>query len=83
MREGYGVGLWKGIRKEGYLMLKKTVFIFYFLFFVGDGRRVRFWKDKWSKNNTLCDSFSSLYALADSTKVWVADCWDSLGVEGG
>ena len=77
------MGLWKGIRKEGYLMLKKTVFIFYFLFFVGDGRRVRFWKDKWSENNTLCDSFSSLYALADSTKVWVVDCWDSLGVEGG
>ena len=40
VREGYGVGLWKEIRKEESLLLKKTVF------FVGDGRRVRFWKDK-------------------------------------
>ena len=40
VREGYGVGLWKEIKKEESLLLKKTVF------FVGDGRRVRFWKDK-------------------------------------
>ena len=40
-------------------------------------------KDKWCGNNTLCDSFPSLYALADSKDVWVADCWDSLGEEGG
>ena len=39
VREGYGVGLWKEIRKEGSLMFKNIVFL------LGDGRRVRFWKD--------------------------------------
>ena len=48
-----------------------------------DCRRVRFWKDNWCGNNTLCDSFPSLYALADSKDAWVTDCWDSLGEEGG
>ncbi|KAL6314646.1 hypothetical protein AAG906_026990 [Vitis piasezkii] len=50
---------------------------------VKDCRRVRFWKDNWCGNNTLCDSFPSLYALADSKDAWVTDCWDSLGEEGG
>ena len=40
VREGYGVGLWKEIRKEGSRMFKNIVFS------IGDGRRVRFWKDK-------------------------------------
>ena len=62
------MGLWKEIRKEGSLLLKITVF------FVGDGRRVRFWKDKWRGNNALCDSFPSLYALVDSKETWVAEC---------
>ena len=67
----------KEIRKEGSRMFKNIVFS------MGDGRRVRFWKDKWCGNNTLCDSFPSLYALADSKDAWVTDCWDSLGEEGG
>ena len=36
VREGYGVGLWKEIRKEGSRMFKNIVFS------MGDGRRVRF-----------------------------------------
>ena len=51
-------------------------------FFVGDGRRMRFWKDKWCGNNSLCDSFPSLYALAYSKDAWVADCRDPWGEEG-
>ena len=69
VREGYGVGLWKEIRKEVPLMFKNIVF-----FFVGDGRRVRFWKNKCCGNNTLYDSFPSLYALAYSKEVWVVNC---------
>ena len=52
-------------------------------FFVRDDRRVKFWKEIWCGNNTLCETFPSLFALADSKNAWVADCWDSLGVEGG
>ena len=36
MREGYGVGLWKEIRREGTLLSDKIVFS------VGNGRGVRF-----------------------------------------
>ena len=39
VREGYGVGFWKEIRKEGFLMFQNVSFV------VGDGRRVKFWKD--------------------------------------
>ena len=39
VREVYEVGLWKEIRKEGSLMFKNIAFL------LGDGRRVRFWKD--------------------------------------
>ena len=68
VREGYGVGFWKEIRKEGSLLLKNITFS------VGDGRRVRFLKDIWCRNNSLCEAFPPLFALTDSKDVWVADC---------
>ena len=52
-------------------------------FSVGDGRRVRFWKDKWCGNNALCDSFPPLYALAAFKKAWLVELWDSTGEEKG
>ena len=76
MREGHGVGLWKEIRKEGSLLHNKIVFS------MGDGRRVRFWKDKWCGSDALCNSFPSLYALAASKEAWVAEIWDSTSEEG-
>ncbi|RVX18219.1 hypothetical protein CK203_006709 [Vitis vinifera] len=39
-REAYGVGLWKTICKMGHLVTPS------FGFMVGDGKKVRFWKDK-------------------------------------
>ena len=51
VREGYGVGLWKEIRKEGSRMFKNIVFS------MGDGRRVRFWKDKCYGDNPLAIIF--------------------------
>ncbi|RVX00739.1 putative ribonuclease H protein [Vitis vinifera] len=77
VREGYGVGLWKEIRKEGVLMFKNVFFT------VGDGRRVKFWKDIWCGNIPLCEAFPSLFAFAVSQDAWVADCWDSMGDAGG
>ncbi|RVX20860.1 hypothetical protein CK203_002941 [Vitis vinifera] len=76
-KEGYGVGLWKEISKEGSLLLNNVSFS------VGDGKRVRFWKDIWCGSNSLCEAFPSLFALAVSKEVWVADCWDLMGEEGG
>ena len=50
---------------------------------MGDGRRVKFWKDKWCGNFALCDFFPSLYALAASKEAWLVELWDSSGEEGG
>ena len=46
-------------------------------------RKVRFWKDIWYRNDFIREVFSSLFALADSKNAWIADCWDSLGEDGG
>ncbi|RVW53935.1 hypothetical protein CK203_073000 [Vitis vinifera] len=76
VRESYGVGFWKEIRKEGALMQNKVVFS------VGSGRRVKFWKDLWWGSFALCNSFPSLYAIASSKEAWVEEFWDTSGVEG-
>ena len=76
VREGYGVGFWKEIRKEGPLMFKNDSFV------EGDGKRVKFWKDIWCGNIPLCEAFPSLFAFAVSQDAWVADCWDSMGDAG-
>ena len=52
------------------------------LFIVGNGRRVRFWKDRWCRDSPLCVSFPSLFALSVDKEAWVADIWDPLA-EGG
>ena len=36
-REGYGVGMWKDLRKSGHLVNKKMFFV------VVDGQRIKFW----------------------------------------
>ena len=71
------MGLWKEISKEGLLLLNNVSFS------VGDGKRVRFRKDIWCENISLCEVFPSLFDLAVSKDAWVADCWDSMGEEGG
>ncbi|RVW95824.1 50S ribosomal protein L21, mitochondrial [Vitis vinifera] len=76
-REGYGVGLWKEISKEGLLLLNNVSYS------VGDGKRVRFWKDNWCGNTPLCEAYPSLFDLAVSKDAKVADCWDSMGEVGG
>ena len=72
MRERYGVGFWKEIRKEWPLMRGN------FIFSMGDGRRVRFWEDRWCGDDTLSRSFPLLFELAASKEEWVVS-----GEEGG
>ena len=75
-REGFGVGLWKEIRKEGSRLSN------YIGFSMGNGRSTRFWLDSWCGDEALCNSFPSLFALAVFKKEWVAEVWDS-SIEGG
>ncbi|RVW93513.1 putative ribonuclease H protein [Vitis vinifera] len=43
---------------------------------------VKFWKDNWCGNLTLCNSFPFLYAFASSKEAWVVEFWDPSGEEG-
>ena len=55
VRDGFGVDLWKPIRKLGHLVYSR------FSFVVGDGQRVKLWKDKWCGDTS--PSISLLYLL--------------------
>ncbi|RVW35300.1 putative ribonuclease H protein [Vitis vinifera] len=77
VREAHGLGLWKGIRMNWELVSNRLVFI------VGNGRRVRFWRDKWCGDSPLCSSFPSLFALTNDKEESVANVWDSLAEGGG
>ena len=46
-----------------------------FVFSIGDGRRVRFWEDRWCDDDTLSYSFPSLFELTASKEEWVAEVW--------
>ena len=54
-----------------------------FVFSIGDGRRVRFWEDRWCGDEALSHSFPSLYALVTSKEAWVVEVWDATGEDGG
>ena len=51
-------------------------------FILGDGGRIRFWKDKWVGGNPLCEMFPILYALANSKGAMVGEVWNSTRGEG-
>ena len=42
---------------------------------MGNGRRVKFWKDKWCGDEPLNISLTSLFALAGSKEAWVVASW--------
>ena len=73
VRGSFGVGLWKAIRREWDVMGNNMVFS------VGNGRRVRFWKDKWCGDDSLCIVFPSLFAITLSKEAWVKDVWSHSG----
>ena len=76
VKEGFGVGFWKEIRKEGALLQNKVVFS------MGNGTSVKFWKDNSCGNFALCNSFPSLYAFASYKEAWLVELWDHSGGKG-
>ena len=76
VREAHGVELWKEIRMDWELVDTRISFS------VGNGRRVRFWRDRWCGDSPLCEFFPSLFALPIEKEAWVAEAWDPLA-EGG
>ena len=67
VRGGYGVGLWKAIRREWHVVNSRHYFV------VGKERRVEFWKDRWCGDSPICVPFPTLFALTVSKNYWVKD----------
>ena len=76
-RGGYGVGLWKTIRKLWDVISSKLSFS------VGNGKRIKFWKDKWCGDEPLNVSFPSLFSLSNFKDAWVAELWQHSNEGGG
>ena len=76
LRGGYGISLWKEIRKEWPSFIQNAVYS------QGDGRRINFWKDVWCGEEALCSIYPSLFNLALNKEATIADIWDSGKGEG-
>ena len=46
-------------------------------FALGDGSRVRFWEDNWSREGPFREAFPALYLLLDSRGAKAEKVWDS------
>lgn len=55
VRDPFGVGLWKVISKEWDLFNSKICY--------GDGKRVKFWRDRWCSQEPLKVLFPLFYLL--------------------
>ena len=76
-RGAYGINVWKEIRKEWDTVSALVVFS------LGNGRRLRFWKDAWSGEDSFSISYPSLFALAANKEVSIADVWEPSREGGG
>ena len=67
VNSSYGVSLWKTISKDW------SSFKRFISFDVRDGSRVSFWHDVWCGDNTLKETFPTLFAIACNPSASVAD----------
>ena len=74
---GFGVGLWKEIRKEWPQLIQNTYLA------LGNGSRISFWKDAWCGEEALSLTFPNLFRLTAQKYVRVADLWNWDSEEGG
>ncbi|WKA01914.1 hypothetical protein VitviT2T_020163 [Vitis vinifera] len=74
-RNRYGVGVWKAIRKGWENFRSHSRFI------IGDGTRVKFWKDLWCGNQSLEEAFPILFNLSVNKEGWVQKRRELLAAE--
>ena len=74
---GFGVGLWKEIKKEWSQLTQYTYLA------LGNGRRISFWKDGWCGEEALSLMFPNLFRLTAQKNARVADLWNWDSGEGG
>nr|CAN71342.1 hypothetical protein VITISV_002439 [Vitis vinifera] len=77
VRESYGMGLRKGIRKCWEEFFLRTSI------HIGNGRCTRFWWDIWVGDSKLKDIFPLLFRMATNNSAVVADLWGRQGGGGG
>ncbi|RVW99827.1 putative ribonuclease H protein [Vitis vinifera] len=76
VRDRYGVGVWKAIRNGWENFRSHSRFL------VGDGTRVKFWKDLWCENQSLEEAFPILFNLSVNKEGLVAEAWEEDGAGG-
>ena len=77
VRESYGMGLWKDIRKGWEEFFLRTSIR------IGNGRHTRFWWDFWVGDSKLKDLFPLLFRIVPHNFAVVADLWGRQGGGGG
>ncbi|RVW89960.1 hypothetical protein CK203_036579 [Vitis vinifera] len=61
-----GLGFEKRLGSNGIFLIQRFP-----LRWVGNGVRVKFWKDRWCSEQPLCEIFPSLFALYDLKEAWI------------
>ena len=61
------MGLWKEINKEATVLRQFSNCV------VGDGKRLRFWKDTWCGTEPLSETFHNIYTLATTKDAYLED----------
>ena len=77
IKGGFGVGLWKDIKKEWTHLCQNTYLA------LGNGSRISFWEDAWCGEEALSLSFPNLFRLTAQKFARVADLWNWESGEGG
>lgn len=72
-KEGYGVDFWKAIKKNWEVFKSRICFV------VENGRRIKFWLDKWCGDTLQKESFTTLFSITNSKDSLVADKWEQNG----
>ena len=67
------MGVWEAIISEWEELRCRVHFM------VGNGRRIKFWKDLWCEELTLKEAFPNLFRLTVNQDGWVVEAWEEGG----
>ena len=65
----------KSYRLWAYIMKHKETFFKFSAFKLGNGNKIRFWKNNWCSVEPLAEKFPNLFSLSLNKDAYVADCW--------
>ena len=76
VKDSYMLGMWKTIRNWWESIKGRSHFK------IGNGRRIKFWKNRWCGNLSLEEAFLSLFSISTAKDSWVAKVWEQVGERG-